>query len=233
MPARGQLFLPLELLERHGADREDVRAGRATPQLRAALADLRGSARRHLRRAQELAQTVSPSVMPALLPVALAGPTLARMERRDYDPFVPIEIAPWRRQWLIWRAARRPSRIFSLERKSVAEVAASGDDAGNQRAFLLACDQRIDQVDLVHGDELQDLAAHLAATRGAADPRSPAGARAAGGRFRRRLGVSAAMNSRRLSSVRPGQPRQRRKDRSRPGDRETPRPRFRVPGGAP
>ncbi len=110
--ARGQLFLPLELLERHGADREDVRAGRATPQLRAALADLRGSARRHLRQAQELAETVSLSVMPALLPVALAGPTLARMERRDYDPFVPIEIAPWRRQWLIWRAARRPSRIF-------------------------------------------------------------------------------------------------------------------------
>jgi phytoene synthase len=110
--ARGQLFLPLELLERHGADREDVRAGRATPQLRAALADLRGSARRHLRRAQELAETASPSEMPALLPVALAGPTLALMERRDYDPFVPIEIAPWRRQWLIWRAARRPTRIF-------------------------------------------------------------------------------------------------------------------------
>jgi phytoene synthase len=110
--ARGQLFVPLELLERHGVDREDVRAGRATPQLRSALADLRESARRHLRQAQELAETVSPSVMPALLPVALAGPTLARMERRDYDPFAPIEIAPWRRQWLIWRAARRPSRIF-------------------------------------------------------------------------------------------------------------------------
>ena len=111
--ARGQLFVPLELLERHGADREDVRAGRATPQLRAALADLRGSARRHLRQAQELARDrVAVRRMPALLPVALAGPTLARMERRDYDPFVPIEIAPWRRQWLIWRAARRPSRIF-------------------------------------------------------------------------------------------------------------------------
>jgi hypothetical protein len=35
-----------------------------------------------------------------------------RMERRDYDPVVPVELAPWRRQWLIWRAARRPSRIF-------------------------------------------------------------------------------------------------------------------------
>jgi phytoene synthase len=50
--------------------------------------------------------------MPALLPVALAGPTLARMERRGYDPFVPVAIAPWRRQLIIWRAARRPRRIF-------------------------------------------------------------------------------------------------------------------------
>ena len=110
--ARGQLFVPLELLERHGADREDVRIGRATPQLRSALADLRDSARRHLRQAQDMARTVSPDPMPALLPVALAGATLARMERGDYYPIVPVEIAPWRRQWLIWRAARRPSRIF-------------------------------------------------------------------------------------------------------------------------
>jgi 15-cis-phytoene synthase len=110
--ARGQLFAPLELLERHGAAREDVRIGRATPQLRSALADLRDNARRHLRQAQDMARTVPPDVMPALLPVVLAGATLARMERRDYDPFVPVEIAPWRRQWLIWRAARRPSRIF-------------------------------------------------------------------------------------------------------------------------
>ena len=110
--ARGQLFVPLEMLERHGADREDVRIGRATPQLRSALADLRDSARRHLRQAQDMARTVSPDAMPALLPVALAGATLARMERGDYDPFVPVEIAPWRRQWLIWRAARRPARIF-------------------------------------------------------------------------------------------------------------------------
>ena len=42
-------------------------------------------------------------------------PTLARMERRDYDPFVPVEIAQWRRQWLIWRAARRPGADASDE----------------------------------------------------------------------------------------------------------------------
>lgn len=110
--ARGQLFVPLEILERHGADRRDVAGGRATPRLCAALRELRDRARRHLAAAHALVAIVPPAVLPALLPAALAGPTLARMERRDYDPFVPVEIVPWRRQWLIWRAARQPARIF-------------------------------------------------------------------------------------------------------------------------
>jgi phytoene synthase len=57
-------------------------------------------------------RTVPAAVMPAFLPVALAPLTLARMERDDYDPFVFSEMSPWRRQWVIWRAARRPARIF-------------------------------------------------------------------------------------------------------------------------
>jgi phytoene synthase len=110
--ARGKVFVPLDILARHGAAREDVVGGRATPQLHAALAELRLHARRHLRAAQQLLASAPPAVIPALLPVALAGPTLARMERRGYDPFTPIEIAPWRRQLSIWRAARAPRRIF-------------------------------------------------------------------------------------------------------------------------
>jgi phytoene synthase len=109
--ARGQLFVPLEILERHGAQRSDAVSGEGTPELRAALAEMRLTARRHLAAARDLLAAAPPSVMPALLPVALAGPTLARMERR-YDPFVPVEIAQWRRQWLIWRAARHSERIF-------------------------------------------------------------------------------------------------------------------------
>jgi len=47
--------------------------------------------------------------MPAVLPIALVRPSLDRLERGD--AFAPSEIAPWRRQWLIWRAARNPARI--------------------------------------------------------------------------------------------------------------------------
>jgi 15-cis-phytoene synthase len=110
--ARGQLFVPLEILERHGASRQDVAGGQATLPLRAGLGDLRDRARAHLRHARGLIAAVPPAIMPALLPVALVGPTLARMERRDYDPFVPVEIPLWQRQWLIWRAARQPARIL-------------------------------------------------------------------------------------------------------------------------
>jgi phytoene synthase len=110
--ARGQIFVPLEILARHGATREQVLGGQATPQLHEALAELRLHARHHLRAAQQLLAAAPPTVMPALLPVALAGPTLARMERRGYNPFTPIEIAAWRRQLILWRAARWPRRMF-------------------------------------------------------------------------------------------------------------------------
>ncbi len=110
--ARGQLFLPLEVLERHGV-RQDFAAKQATPELRAALADLRQRAREHLAQAGRLADGIPDTALPALLPVALARPLLDRMERQDYDPFVPVEMSQWRRQWRLWRAAQRPARIFS------------------------------------------------------------------------------------------------------------------------
>jgi 15-cis-phytoene synthase len=109
---RGQVFVPLEILARHGATRQQVLGGQATPQLHEALAELRLHARRHLRAAQQRLAAAPPAVMPALLPVALAGPTLARMERRGYDPFTPLEIAAWRRQLILWRAARWPRWMF-------------------------------------------------------------------------------------------------------------------------
>jgi 15-cis-phytoene synthase len=111
--ARGQLFLPLEVLQRHGVQRQDSTAQPATPELRAALAELRGEARQHLAQAGRLAEGTADAVTPALLPVALVRPLLDRMGRSDYDPFVPVELSQFRRQWRLWRAARRPARIFA------------------------------------------------------------------------------------------------------------------------
>jgi phytoene synthase len=104
--ARRQLFVPIEVLQRHGAEPEAILAGEDSPELRAALAELRAHARRHLTAAKALIAAAPTALAPALLPVALVRPTLDRMERRRYHPFKPAALPQWRRQWIMWRAAR-------------------------------------------------------------------------------------------------------------------------------
>jgi len=111
--ARRQLYIPLEVLERHGGDREDIFARIATEPIHAALAELRRHARRYLAAGQAVLERADPRTLPALLAAALAGPQLRSMERADADPFRPPALAPWWRQWLLWRAARQPRRIFA------------------------------------------------------------------------------------------------------------------------
>jgi phytoene synthase len=107
--ARGQLFLPIDILERHTVDLQDVFAGRSSPGLAAAFAELRGVARRELTMVGQELTALPGEALPALLPLAVIRPWLDRSERGD--PFAPVGLAPWRRQWLIWRAARNPGRI--------------------------------------------------------------------------------------------------------------------------
>jgi phytoene synthase len=108
--ARGQLFVPADLLARHQVEPADIHARRATPGLRTALSDLRALARIHLTEAVPVIVELPEQVMPALLAVALVRPTLDRMERGG-EPFTPAEIPQWRRQWLLWRAAYKRARV--------------------------------------------------------------------------------------------------------------------------
>jgi|SRR5579864_93368 len=107
--ARRQLFVPLELLERHGVEPQDIFAGQSSKNLRAVFTDLQDVARRHLLTAHQQIATLPDPALPAFLPIALVRPSLDRLARRD--PFAPAELSPWWRQWLIWRAARNPARI--------------------------------------------------------------------------------------------------------------------------
>jgi phytoene synthase len=109
--ARAQLYVPTSVMDRHNARREDVFAGQATTQVRAALAEMRLHARRYLNASAPLVAALPQTLVPAVLPVALVRPRLARMEQRNYDPFKPGDVPQWRRQWALWRAARRPALI--------------------------------------------------------------------------------------------------------------------------
>lgn len=107
-PARFQPFVPADLVARHDAHRSDFVMGKATPEIAAALAELRSHARNRLAEAVAAVQAAPPQVQAAYLPLATVGPMLDRLDNRAEAPFSPArDLSPVRRQWLIWRAARR------------------------------------------------------------------------------------------------------------------------------
>jgi 15-cis-phytoene synthase len=106
--ARRRLFVPLQLLEQHGSSMEEAFAGKETPQLRAALDQLLGEARAHLKTALELLAGAPPEVRPLFLPLAPVRRDLKRMSRADSDLFTPQAPSQLRTLWTLWRASRNP-----------------------------------------------------------------------------------------------------------------------------
>jgi phytoene synthase len=111
--ARGKLYLPTDLMREHHADPADALAERSTPALRAVLMALRARALLHLSALRISIGDVPPALVPALLPLAPVRTLLMRLEREKDAPFEMVDVPQWRRQWLMWRAARNPRRIAS------------------------------------------------------------------------------------------------------------------------
>ncbi|MFG1376078.1 phytoene/squalene synthase family protein [Xanthobacter autotrophicus] len=107
--ARGQCYLPLDLLARHGIGRDEAVSGKVSPQLLAALAEFRAVATRHLAAARAAAERLGPATAIAApyLPLALVAGDLKALARVN-DPFGAVAgLSPFRRQFALWRAARR------------------------------------------------------------------------------------------------------------------------------
>jgi phytoene synthase len=104
--ARRQLFIPLQLLEKHGSGVEAVFGGKQTPQARAAIDEVIGQAQQHLEVALTLLAETVPEMRAIFLPLAIARRDLARLSRADNDPFVPHFRSRFSTLWLTWRASR-------------------------------------------------------------------------------------------------------------------------------
>jgi 15-cis-phytoene synthase len=104
---RRQLFVPFDLLAQHGVTREEIEARQNAAGLGDALAGLRDHARASFGRFRSAAPDIPESCAPAFLVAALVPPLLARLDARSADPFASVQVAQWRRQWVLWRAARR------------------------------------------------------------------------------------------------------------------------------
>jgi phytoene synthase len=109
--ARRQMFVPLDLLAQHGVTRGEVEARRNAAGLQTALAALRDHARAAFACFAAAAPDIPESCAPAFLLAALTPQLLTRLDRAAADPFTEVEVPPWRRQWALWRAARRWPRL--------------------------------------------------------------------------------------------------------------------------
>jgi 15-cis-phytoene synthase len=108
--ARRQLFVPQELLDRHGVARAAIEAHQNSAELRAVLAELRAHAESAFAAFRREATEIPDRCAPAFLPAAVVPTWLGKL-RRAADPFGTVELPQWRRQWIIWRAARRWPRL--------------------------------------------------------------------------------------------------------------------------
>jgi phytoene synthase len=103
---RNQVFVPADVLARHGATPDDVRGRSDTPALRGALAEMREHARHHLGRALRALPGVAPRARAAFAGLALVEPYLQVLEKAA--PFeAPVDIAAWRKPVLLWWWLRR------------------------------------------------------------------------------------------------------------------------------
>jgi len=101
-------LVPVDVAERNRADLRDVAARRATPAVVAALRELRALARERLAEAERRLRGSDPAIRPAFMSLATLRLDLDRLERHAAKPFdPPEEVSALRRQWAIWRWARR------------------------------------------------------------------------------------------------------------------------------
>jgi 15-cis-phytoene synthase len=105
--SRGKIYVPQDILHKHGVQPVMILNGLANENLKAALAEMRGIARGHLADAQKHLVRLPAGSRYAFLPLALIEPYLSLMDRADYEPFrTPVELSLLRRQWTLWKAAR-------------------------------------------------------------------------------------------------------------------------------
>jgi 15-cis-phytoene synthase len=101
-------LIPADVAGRHGASAADFAARRATAGVIAACAELRGVTRDELAEAERRLNGSDPAILPAFIPLGPLRLDLDRLDRNAARPFDPVgDVSPLRRQWAIWRWARR------------------------------------------------------------------------------------------------------------------------------
>ena len=106
--ARGQVYIPGDILAASGLDREAFLQGRDGASIEQAFAGFVALGREHLSAARAASKDVSEASFAAFLPMVTVQQVFDRAEGAGAALLSqPLQIAQWRRQWHFWRAARK------------------------------------------------------------------------------------------------------------------------------
>lgn len=106
--ARGQCFVPLDILAAAGTSPAEFLAGDGGPAAGRVVAAMIALAREHLAVFTKGAPALPPSLRPAFLPLALTGAYLDRIERLGATTLTRTPRLPlWLRHWLVFRRATK------------------------------------------------------------------------------------------------------------------------------
>jgi 15-cis-phytoene synthase len=106
--ARGQCFVPRDILAAAGTTPEEFVAGDGGRGAQRAVTAMIALAREHLAAFERSALDLPASLRPAFLPAALSGAYLDRMERPGSSPLRAVaHLSEWRRHWLVFKRATR------------------------------------------------------------------------------------------------------------------------------
>jgi phytoene synthase len=108
--SRQQVYLPLDMLTRHGGGVDEVFAGKMTPALRATIEEFVDLALSHFKLMHEPLMALPQDARRVFLPMAVTRRTLERARRPNFDPYTPQPDSRLRILWTLWRASR--SRDF-------------------------------------------------------------------------------------------------------------------------
>jgi 15-cis-phytoene synthase len=104
--ARGQCYVPGDLLAAAGTTPEDFITGRNRPAAQRAVAAMTALAAEHMAKFEGLARAIPPPLRPAFLPLATTRAYLAKISRSGFDALSErADIAALRRHWLVFRRA--------------------------------------------------------------------------------------------------------------------------------
>lgn len=106
--ARGQCYIPRDLLEVESLTPGHILEGRREPALGRVLQTMTGLAAERLGQARLHKHDIPAASLPAFLPVTLVEDYLAAIARAGLGILDRVPQVPqWRRQWRLWRMARR------------------------------------------------------------------------------------------------------------------------------